>query len=280
VKRLIVNADDFGLTSGVTEGIVEAHRRGIVTSTSLMASGRAFESAMRHVSANPALGVGIHLTLVEEVPVSDPASIPSLAGPNGRLPANYGALVLGLALRRIRLKDVDTELRAQVQKCLRAGLKPTHLDSHQHVHALPSLLRVTLAIARDYGIRGIRVPRDSPWGRASVWSSRFVGKVALSAIADYDARVVRGAGLSACGRAAGIFDSGNLDEIRLTAILENLGEGDTELICHPALEDAALRSEYGHWNFHWRAEFEALTSAAIRRALTKSGVDLITYREI
>ena len=85
MKRLIVNADDFGLTSGVTEGIVEAHRRGIVTSTSIIASGRAFESAVRHVAANPALGVGIHLTLVEELPVSDPAKIPSLAGPNGRL---------------------------------------------------------------------------------------------------------------------------------------------------------------------------------------------------
>ena len=280
VKRLIVNADDFGLTAGVTDGIIEAHLHGIVTSTSLMASGAAFFHAVRQAAAHPALDAGIHLTLVEEKPVAETGNIPTLARANGLLPANYRDLVFGVAVGRIRRKDIETEMRAQVEKCLAAGVQPTHLDSHQHVHAFPAILGIALRIAADYKIRAVRLPLDSPWGRDGFWSSRLAEKLALTLMARYDGRAIRRARLLACERAKGIFDSGALNEARLLKIIGGLTGGNTELVCHPGHEDPILMERYKHWKYRWREEFAALTSPAVRRAIIENGITLATYRDI
>ena len=280
MKRLLVNADDFALCRGVTDGIIEAHCRGIVTSTSILAGGMDFDRAVEQARACPGLGVGVHLTLVEEQPVCDSRRIGSLVQEDGRLPRNYRALLSGVALRRIRLADIETELRAQVEKCVRAGLTPTHLDSHQHVHALPAILRLVLAIADDYRIPGIRLPRDAPTRASGMRSGAAVAKSLLCLLARYDARAFPIGRFATCDQAAGIYDSGNLSEDRLLRILERLTEGDTELICHPGREEGSGMERYARWNYHWRTELAALLSRPVRQMIEKRNIVLIGYRDL
>ena len=245
MKRLVVTADDFGLTPGVTDGILAAHRDGIVTRTSIIAAGRAFDYAVLQARAHPALRLGLHFTLVEEQAVSDPRI---------RLPKSYVGVVLG----RVPLSFVEAELRAQLRKCLDAGLTLTHIDSHQHIHALPSIMQIVLRVAEEHGIRRVRLPLDSP-------SLRSPAKSALCWLARYDA--ARNPGRFVCDRMAGLFESGSLNEAALLRIVDSLGEGTTELVCHPGNADAPCREHYAHWNYHWEDELATLTSPKVRERL-------------
>ncbi len=173
-----MNADDLGLSSAINAGILQAHIHGIVTSTSIVASGQAFDEGVELANQHPSLGVGVHLTLVEENSVSQ--NVPSLA-PHEVLPATYGQLVKNVLAGRIRLSDIEKEFRAQIEKCLLAGLNPTHLDSHQHTHALPLIFPIAIRIANDYRITGIRIPRGNPTfqdiSRAASAKRRITSKV-------------------------------------------------------------------------------------------------------
>jgi hopanoid biosynthesis associated protein HpnK len=277
MRQLLVNADDFGLCQGITDGIITAHQHGIVTSTSIVASGRGFVDAVVQARGNPKLGVGVHLTLVEEYPVAAACDIPTLTQGDGRFPKNYAALLPGLLLGRIHLKDVEREFRAQIEKCINAGLTPTHLDSHQHVHALPPLFRMVLRLAREYGIYGMRLPRDSPRWRGKFPCDGFAQKYALSFLARGDAFAFRDPSAKTCQGAAGIFDSGVLSEERLLAIIDRLPEGTTELVCHPGAGGAESATLYGHWHYNWETELAALTSAAVKTRLTVRQIELINY---
>lgn len=280
MKRLLVNADDFGLCRSVSDGIIQAHRQGIVTSTSIMAGGADFDHAVQQARECPGLGVGVHLTLVEERPVCPADKIRSLVQNDGKLPRNYTALLSGVALGRIRLREIEAEMRAQVEKCLRAGLKPTHLDSHQHVHALPSILRIVLKMAADYSIPGIRLPRDTRRRASGSSNSGSLAKSVLCLLASFDARAFPLDRFSLCDRTAGIFDSGNLSEDRLLKILQRLTDGDTELVCHPGSEEGSAMARYAHWGYHWRTELTALTCGPVREAIKTLGITLIGYRDL
>ncbi|HMF77552.1 MAG TPA: ChbG/HpnK family deacetylase, partial [Bryobacteraceae bacterium] len=178
---------------------------------------------------------------------------------------------------RISSGDVEREFRAQIEKCLNAGLRPTHLDSHQHVHALPSLFRLVIDLAREYGIAGIRLPRDSPRRRGNFPCDGFAQKYMLCLLSRYDAFAYRGEAFRTCDGAAGIFDSGTLSEGRLLAILDRLPDGTTELVCHPGTGDAESVTAYGHWRYAWQTELNALTSTAVRSRLQAGQVRLINY---
>lgn len=273
-KQLLVNADDFGLTHAITDGIIQAHQRGIVTSTSIIAGGMAFEHAVQQARSNPTLGIGVHLTLVEELPVSDPREIPSLVQPSGKLPANYTALLSGLIFGRIRKHHVEHELRAQVAKCFSAGLMPVHLDSHQHVHTLPSILNIAMRLAEEFNIRGMRLPRDFPRRGGSLQKSM------LCMLARWDQRYLPAPRFHVCDRMAGLFESGGLSENHLLSILERLPDGTTELVCHPGLADSSTKSTYAHWHYDWQTELAALTSPAVRDMLLARNIALITYGDL
>jgi len=172
-----VNADDLGLSSAINAGIIQAHVSGIVTSTSIVASGQAFDEGVELARLHPDLGVGVHLTLVEENAVA--SNVPALA-PRGVLPQTYGELVKKVVTGRIRLLDIEREFRAQIERCLLAGLKPTHLDSHQHTHALPLIFPIAIRMASEYAIPGIRIPRGIPACRdlsANRFACNFVSSI-------------------------------------------------------------------------------------------------------
>ena len=152
MKELILNADDFGYTTGVNEGIVRAHRDGILTSATLMANGPAFDDAVARAKANPALGIGCHLVLTGGFSVAPKEEISSLADAQGRLPLSLGALVARVSVGSVRTKEIERELRAQLEKIRRAGIELTHVDTHKHTHVHPRVMGAVGRVAREFGI--------------------------------------------------------------------------------------------------------------------------------
>ncbi|MTI96845.1 MAG: ChbG/HpnK family deacetylase [Firmicutes bacterium] len=149
--RLIINADDFGLTQGVNRAIIQAHQCGALTSATLMANGLAWHQAVELAREHPRLGVGVHLTLTALAPVLPPEQLPSLVNREGRFRKNFLRLLVA------NKSQVRAEWHAQLSRLIGAGLKPTHVDSHHHVHLLPGLLPVAIDLAREFGIGAIRM---------------------------------------------------------------------------------------------------------------------------
>jgi predicted glycoside hydrolase/deacetylase ChbG (UPF0249 family) len=274
--RLIVHGDDFGIDESVNSGIVEAHRRGILTSTSLIANGRAFEHAVALAKACPTLDVGVHLTLTEERPLAPGPAVAGLAEAD-RLPRDVWRLAARLALGRVPLAAVRAELDAQIRRVRDAGLAPSHLDGHQHVHVLPGVARVVAELARGYGIRTVRYPAERVRGYMlrNLRSARRVAEqvalgfcCALSPLKD----------LRQIDDFVGFYFGGRLDERNLATVLAGLPAGrTTELMCHPGGGDSR---DYGHWRYSWAEERDALLSPRIRELVEARGVRLISYRDV
>jgi hopanoid biosynthesis associated protein HpnK len=266
-----VSGDDLGLHPGINAGVVRGHREGIVTCASLCANGAAFEDAVLALRAAPDLDVGVHLTLVGEAPLLSPDRLPTLA-PDGRLPDHFGGLFLRVMLGRIREAEIEEEMSAQVARARDAGLRVSHLDSHQHVHLHPALLPVVLRVARRFGIGAVRAAaRVGPWRRfrpALVGLAARLGRGRL-----------RAAGVRTPDSLVGIAETGRLDEAGLRAVVAALPEGTSELVCHPGSGDGAIASAYG-WGFRWDEETAALTGAAVRETLRREAVQLIAYRDL
>ena len=278
--RLVVNADDFGISSRINEGILRAHRAGIVTATSLMAVGRAFEQAVRCCRAVPTLDVGVHLTLVAERPLLPHGS--SLAGDDGRFPASAGAFLRRWLTGRIRRADVQAEWSAQIERVLDHGIRVTHMDSHQHVHTLPGLADLSLHLAARYNIPFVRVPVEDLRGdrRPSLHGiDRMFGATALRA--SWVLARLTGAKTAKCRplRFLGFQDGGRIDDLRLRRLLRALRPGRAyELMCHPGLtpeEPDVKRWQYGH-----EKELQALTNPAIRSEITARGIQLCNFKDL
>jgi predicted glycoside hydrolase/deacetylase ChbG (UPF0249 family) len=263
LKRLIVTADDVGLHPGMTRGALAAHDDGIVTAVSVSPNGRDFEPAVDLLRDRPRLDVGTHLTLVGERPLSDPGRIPSLVGADGRLHAGYPAFAARYALGRIRTADLETELRAQVERLLATGLRVVHLNSHQHLHLLPRVFEVVLKLAREHGIPAVRIPNEPEAGL----SPRGLQLLALNALG----RRVRGR-IFAPDRTLGVLAAGHLTAATLRRCLDGV-EGVTELVCHPGLGGAELAAAYD-WGYGWDEETAALRDPALPDLLREKGIDL------
>jgi predicted glycoside hydrolase/deacetylase ChbG (UPF0249 family) len=249
-RLLIVNADDFGFTRDVNEGIVEAHRNGILTAATLMANGPAFGHAAGLSRANPTLDVGCHLVLVQGESVLEP----------GRpLPESLPRLVAEVLAGRLRIHE---ELAAQVRRLMEAGIVPTHLDTHKHTHMLPPVLDAVLQVARDFRIRWIRRTLDIP-----VVRSRFE-------------RRLRRSGLRASDHFSGFRLTGRLGAAELIGVIRGLPPGLTEFMCHPGYCTAELEAAPTRLKASRQRELEALTAPEIREAVRETGTRLVSYREV
>jgi predicted glycoside hydrolase/deacetylase ChbG (UPF0249 family) len=260
-RRLVVNADDLGLHPRIDEGIVEARRRGILTSASVLATGRTAREAVRAAQA-AGLRVGVHLCLVTALRPALPASeVPSLA-PGGVFRPSWSALVKDWALGRVRMSEAREELREQVRRARELGAEVDHLDAHQHVHALPGLAGLVRELADEE-----RLPVRWPVERPRPASVKGALLSALALAARRPARVLELVGLSA---------SGALDERALLGVLDALPEGDFELLCHPGFEPGVVVEDPA-WRYGWELELAALVSDAVRRRVEERGIELTTY---
>ncbi|MCX6635454.1 MAG: ChbG/HpnK family deacetylase [Acidobacteria bacterium] len=261
-RLLIVNADDFGFTHDVNAGIVQAHREGILTATTLMANGAAFDDAVRLALETPALDVGGHLVLTGGRSVRPP----------------HDALSGAILARKTRVRD---ELRAQVEKILAAGIAPTHLDTHKHTHLLPWVLEAVARIGEEFQIPWVRRPFDFPLGApgAVPWARRAVSR-AMGLVRGNFHRVLRRHGCRTTDHFAGFQITGRFRTAELVALIGNLPPGVTELMVHPGHCTRELRAARTRLKESREEELRALTAPETRQALETHGVRLVRYRDL
>jgi predicted glycoside hydrolase/deacetylase ChbG (UPF0249 family) len=276
LKRLIVNADDFGLAGPVNLGIIKGHREGVVTSTSLLACGAAAEEAAALAKENPGLGVGVHLCLTLERTVLDPASLPTLTR-DGRLPGSPFNFMRRFALGLIDKKEVEAELRAQVNKAFELGVRPTHLDGHQHVQMMPGVFPILMKLADEFGIPAVRFP-VGPW-RGRVGILRALEKSALETLSLMQAKRIKAHGLKRPDYFFGLPQTGILDMESLCDIISQLPEGTSEVMCHPGLRDDALAASL-NWGRGWETELSAVTAESVRRCIRENRVELVNFSHL
>jgi chitin disaccharide deacetylase len=286
MKRLIVNADDFGFTRGVNAGIVRAFKSGIVTSTTIMANGEAFDDAVALARANPGLGVGCHLAVVGGRPVAPPSGITSLVDRNGALPATLTKLVIKIARGYATLEEIACEFRAQIQRVADSGIEITHLDSHKHSATHPRVMEALARVAAEFGIKRVRNPFESVFAgrRDSQPKWAYLKQSALSAAIAPAAieftRIARDRGLKTPDRFFGVKLTGLLDTAAIRSIMESLGEGAAELMCHPGINDDDLAKAHTRLRYQRERELEAVSDPRLREFARECGIKLISYREL
>jgi predicted glycoside hydrolase/deacetylase ChbG (UPF0249 family) len=288
VKNLIVNADDLGWTTGVNRGIVEAHRHGLVTSTSLLANGSAFYGAITVARENPQLGVGVHLNLSDGPPAAKATEVPDLLNVSGCLANSPECLLLRIATGSLPLDRVEQEWDAQIQRIRDFGIEPTHLDGHKHVQMLPGLFEIALRLAKKHGIPAIRVSHEesklrSVLSSAGAQRTGVVLKQGVQArglkLLARDAREMADrAGLVTTDYFCGIAQTGVLTREGIVQFLQNLPDGTTELMCHPGYADEELCRTDTRLQESRQLELQILTDAGIRKLVATQGIRLLSYK--
>jgi hopanoid biosynthesis associated protein HpnK len=289
VRRLIINADDFGLTPGVNRAILEAHQHGVVTSSTLMANGAAFADAISRAQSSPDLGVGCHIVLVDGGPLLEPSTVGSLLNRsgNGSTPRFregigwFGALAMA---GRLDETEIEAEATAQIRKLQAAGIAVTHLDSHKHTHLFPSVLRPLLRAAASCGVRAIRNPFERIEGSQlaaspSLWR-RWAEVGVLRGLAKQFREAVEEAGIATPDGTLAIVATGSLNERLFKIMIENLPEGTWELVCHPGYNDADLQAVRTRLHESREQELRLLTSSSAREMLAAKGVEMVSFREL
>ena len=287
MKNLIVNADDLGWTAGVNRGIAEAHRHGIVTSASLLANGSAFASGVEVARSTPGLGVGVHLNLSDGAPVAARELVTSLVNDAGEFEGGPENLLLRIASRGLALHEVEQEWEAQIEKVRDAGIQPTHVDGHKHVHMLPGLFEIALRLAKRYAIAAIRVAHEASSLRAALSTGEQLHTAAvlkqgvqargLKLLARDAREQAERVGISTADYFCGIAQTGEMTKDGVAQLLRNLPEGTTELMCHPGYADEALQQTHTRLQASRQTELEILTDLEIRNLVASQGIRLIDY---
>ena len=286
MRRLIVNADDFGYTSGVNRAIVEAHSRGVVTSSTLMANGAAFAEAAQLSSTVPNLSVGCHVVLTDGEPVLGAGQLPSLT-----TASHFRDGMIAFASRAIAgvmdANQITAEAAGQIRKIQSAGIAVSHFDTHKHTHLFPKILRPLLRAASDCGVRAVRNPfgprlplRSSHLlTRPSLWT-RYVEVRILRAFAGKFREAVDREGFATPDGTLGIVVTGALDETLFYAIARSIPEGTWEFVCHPGYNDADLQAGKTRLRESRETELRVLTLPAAREVLAQQSIELISYRDL
>ena len=287
MKNLIVNADDLGWTEGVNRGIAEANRNGIVTSASLLANGAAFASGVEMARSTARLGVGVHLNLSDGAPVAARELETSLVNAAGEFDGGPESLLLRIASRGLALREVEQEWEAQIEKVRDAGIHPTHLDGHKHVHMLPGLFEIALRLAKRYGIGAIRVAHEASSLRVALSAddeqhTATVLKQGMQArglkLLARDAKEqAERVGISTADYFCGIAQTGEMTKEGVAQLLRSLPDGTTELMCHPGYADEALQNTATRLQGSRQTELEILTDVEIRNLVASQGIRLLDY---
>lgn len=271
---LIVNADDFGYFPGVSRGIIQAHREGVVTATGVLANGPSLEDDSRALLAEPGLDTGVHLNLTHGPVLSDRIRHLLPAG-RGQF-SGKGWFVRRFMTGGIRPDDVADEWRAQIERCLECGLEPRFLNSHEHVHMFPSLFVLIQRLAADYGIRYVRFP-DAGIPRSG-GAADMVRCTTLRVLAVLNRRRL----VMPAPRFLGAESSGRLSRASLSRMLTGLQAGQVyELMCHPGYGDDTSGAQTQLRHYHrWDDELECLISEATRALFSENNVRLVGYRDL
>lgn len=283
MKRLIVTGDDFGLALPVNEAIEEAHRTGILTTASLMVGAAASEDAVSRAKRCPSLKVGLHLVLVEGRPIMQPQAVPDLVDRQGEFSSHLVRAGVKFFFRPAVRRQLALEIRAQFEAFQKTGLSLDHVNGHNHMHLHPTVLSLILKIGRDFGLKAIRVPYESPWLAWRASRKGFAGKLASSLVLGPWLGLLRWrikrANLRSNEFIFGLHESGAMRLEVVLRLLEQLPNGVTEMYFHPATrrcpEIDRTMPKYQH-----EAELEALMSPAVKDVLLSSRIQRIAFSDL
>ena len=290
MRKLIINADDFGLTTGVNSAISECAKRGVLRSATIMANGPAFDDAVRTGKDTADLGIGIHFVLTGLKPLSSPETIPELAGRTGILPSSPWELLKTVFTKKGVREEIQKELLAQTEKVFDSGITPTHFDTHKHVHIIPAVLDVLLEIANRFSVNWIRNPFDSP----GAWRFLFdiekdrrgeflkqYGNVLCSRVSRHSFMSrVRGSGVRTPQSFHGVSVTGIMNEKVLARMAGNLEPGISELMTHPGILDTDLAQQKTRLLRSREVEKDLLLSETVKRAFDNKGIVLSNFGEV
>lgn len=283
-KRLIVNADDFGLTNGVNRAIIEGHTRGAVTSATLMANMPAFDAAVSLAKDHPSLGVGLHFNITQGRPLSAASRVGSLIDDRGEFWGTSTAILRRMLAGRLKIEEVVIELRAQIEMALNAGLRLTHVDSHKHTHALPQICDAIISTIKDYGINAVRAPRER-WRfgrRAESFKiiTQSAGAFGLSQLCRVSDARLKKSGLKTPDFFFGVARTGFWTKPWLIDLIERLPAGASELMCHPGYDDAELDGVKTRLRASRANELRLLTDPDVVAKVKENDVKLINFSDL
>ncbi|MGB8369772.1 MAG: hopanoid biosynthesis-associated protein HpnK [Limisphaerales bacterium] len=271
VRRLIVNADDFGLSTSVNTAVIRAHRDGILTTASLMVNEPGLEEAVALAKQNPKLGVGLHLSLLCGHSTLPPEKIPGLANPRGEFSNNPVSVGFRYFFNRSLREPLRAEIRAQFEKFRATGLSLDHVNGHLHLHLHPTMFRILMEDAEKLGIRRMRLTRDCFWRSTRMARGRWFYRVVHALIHDRLSKrarePLRQRGIRHAQITFGLLQDSHVDEAYVLKLLPELPPGDSELYSHPSLD------EFKH-------EFDALVSPRVKELVKKLGIELIRYQDL
>ncbi|HEX4349938.1 MAG TPA: hopanoid biosynthesis-associated protein HpnK [Verrucomicrobiae bacterium] len=270
-RRLIVNADDFGLSSSVNEAVVRAHRDGIWTSASLMVNEPGFEEAVKLAKENPALGVGLHLTFLMGHSTLPPKKIPGLVNACGEFTNRpVGAGVAYFFKRGLRAQ-LRAEIHAQFERFHSTGLTLDHVNGHLHLHLHPVIFRILMEDGEKLGIRHLRLTRDclvrSRKTSQGHWFYRVSHAAIYERLSSRAREPLRQRGIKHAQITFGLLQNARVDEEYVLKLLPELPEGDSELYSHPSLDN-------------FKHEFDALISPRVKELVKQLGIGLIRYQDL
>ena len=287
MRRLIINADDFGLTPGVNRAIVEGHSRGVVTSATLMAGGGSFDQAITLARTLPRLAVGCHVVLVDGHPVLSSDRVPSLIARRGEFGQSFSAVANAAFRGKIRTQEVEAEVSAQISKIQSAGIEVSHVDSHKHLHMLPPIGAAIIRAARSCGVRAIRNPfvavKPLTYAhlvrRPHLWK-RYTQTKLLRRFRHDFLQQVADAGMVTTDGSFGVVSTGALDVELFGAIVGSIPEGTWEFVCHPGYIDEELGKVRTRLRESRENELKVLTSEEARQVLDEHAIELISYADL
>lgn len=284
MKKLIVNADDFGLTAGVNRAIIEGHTRGAITSATLMANMPAFDMAVRLAKDHTSLGVGLHFNITQGRPVAEASRVGSLIDNRGEFWGTSEAIFRRMLAGRLKIEEVVIELRAQIEKALSAGLRLTHVDSHKHTHALPQICEAIIATIKDYGINAVRSPRERWRFDRGATSFKLItqsaGAFGISQLCRISDVRLKKSDVKTPDFFFGVARTGFWTKRWLIDLIERLPAGASELMCHPGYDDAELDGVKTRLRASRANELRLLTDQDVVAKLKENDVKLINFSSL
>ena len=276
MKKLIVNADDFGRHELINRAVERAFNAGCLRSATVMTGGIAFDDAIKLAKKIPDLGVGLHLTLANGNPILPPQEIPSLVTAQGIFHADYVTFLKRYLRGKISLAEVRSELAAQFEKFSRTGLTLTHVDSHQHLHHVPGIVEIVLELASAAGVGAMRIAGAKIFDGELDSVGKFVGRLGLGSLAKFAAHCAHKKNFVTPEHFAGIVAGESVNENFLLKLIENLQDGTTEVMLHPGTDNKILR-DFCNWEHDFELELAAVTSPNVLAALDERNILAVNF---
>ncbi|HHT9119806.1 MAG TPA: hopanoid biosynthesis-associated protein HpnK [Candidatus Hypogeohydataceae bacterium YC41] len=279
-RTLIVTGDDFGLSGGVNQAIIKAHREGILTSAALMVTGKAFEEAVALAKANPGLSVGLHIVLLQGRAVLPYEKLPHLVDRDGNFSNNSLLPGMRYFFSKEARRELREELRAQIERFLTTGLRLDFLSGHLNIHVHPTVFGILIELSQEFGVRAFRLPREGLLLNLKADSSRpfskFFHYLTFNLLSYYHKMTLTRVGFIFPDRVYGVLQHGDINARYVKYLLQHLPQGVTEMYFHPCVLPC---QEFTRWmpDYHPQEELEVLMGREIKELIKAKSIRFAGY---